>query len=85
VQTLEVIMMGPVRVHDRKQHITGTTDGYCTAMAVIKTGADLSSVLWTFLVTYSAYASVVQMKRVETFEIRFLLIGFLVPFGCACM
>lgn len=54
-------------------------------MAVIKTGADISAVIWTFLVTYSAYASVVQMKKIEKWEVRFLLIGFLLPFVCAAM
>jgi hypothetical protein len=77
--------MGPFKVEFRKGEITGTTDPYCTSMAVIKTGADLSSVIWTFLVTYSAYASVVKSKKVETLEIRFILIGFLLPFLAAVM
>lgn len=78
-------MMGPFRVHRRSSFAPGSTDSYCTAMATIKTGADLSSVVWTFLVTYSAYITVVKLKPIDKREWIFLLVGFLVPFVLALM
>lgn len=85
IQNLYVFAMGPFKVERRKVQITGVTDPFCTCMAVIKTGADLSSVIWTFLVTYSAYATVVKSRKVESLEVRFILIGFLLPFLAAVM
>jgi|JI6StandDraft_1071083.scaffolds.fasta_scaffold13961_9 hypothetical protein len=78
-------MMGPLKVHARSSAVVGSTDAYCTSMAVIKTGADLSSVVWTFLVTFSAYITVVKLKPIDKKEWIFLLIGFLLPFVLALM
>jgi hypothetical protein len=58
----------------------------CAAMGVVKTGADLSSIFWTFVVTYTAYASIVKRRRVDhTMEVLFLLFGFLLPYLLAVM
>jgi hypothetical protein len=55
-------------------------------MGVVKTGADLSSIFWTFVVTYTAYASIVKRRRVDhTMEVLFLLFGFLLPYLLAVM
>lgn len=54
-------------------------------MAVIKTGADLSSVIWTFLLTLSAYVTVVKSKPIDKKEWIFLLVGFALPFALALL
>lgn len=78
-------MLGPFRIHDRSTANINTTDPYCTTMAVIKTGADLSSVIWTFILTYSAYITVVRGVPIEKREWIFVLLGYLLPFGLAAM
>jgi hypothetical protein len=78
-------MMGPVKVHNRSGAVSGSTDPYCTSMAVVKTGSDLSSVIWTFLLSYSAFITVVKSKPIGKKEWLFLLIGFVLPFIFALM
>jgi hypothetical protein len=57
-------MMEPFNVHNRGSLIVDSTDAYCTIMAVVKTGSDLSSVIWTFLLSYAAYVTVVKSKPI---------------------
>ncbi len=55
---------------------TEPTSGFCDFEAILKVSSDLSSIIWTTLIIYSSYASVVLKKNLDQAEISYLIIGF---------
>lgn len=51
----------------------------------MKVTFDLSSIIWTTLIIYSVYASISQKKRLENYEVYYILVGFTFPLAVACM
>lgn len=54
-----------------------TASGFCVFEGILKVSSDLSSIIWTTLIIYSSYASIVLKKNLEQAEISYLIIGFL--------
>jgi hypothetical protein len=53
--------------------------GYCVFESVVKTASDLSSIIWTVIIIYSSYATVVHGSTLIRLELFFLSVGFLLP------
>jgi hypothetical protein len=52
---------------------------------VLKVTSDLSSIIWTALIIYSAFASVVLKKTLDQAEISYLVLGYGFPLIFAIM
>jgi hypothetical protein len=46
---------------------------------MLKTAFDLSSIIWTLIIIYSSYATVVHGFTLERLELFYLTIGYLLP------
>lgn len=77
VQSLYVITLNPILVNSEQQ--SHTTSWFCQLEAVLKCTTDLSSIIWTTLIIYSCYATIVQKKNIDSKEMSFLIISFLFP------
>ena len=53
--------------------------GYCVFEGMLKTSFDLSSIIWTLIIIYSSYATVVHGYTLERMEWFYLGVGFLLP------
>lgn len=71
-------MYNPVLVEERQLELNApSTSPYCTFEAILKVSSDLSSIVWTTLIIYSSFASIVLKKNLERAEIAYLIVGFL--------
>jgi hypothetical protein len=52
---------------------------YCIFESMIKTAFDLSSILWTLVIMYCTFATVVYGSTLERLELFFLALGYLLP------
>ena len=52
---------------------------------MIKTAFDLSSILWTLIIMYCSFATVVHGHTLERLELFYLAIGYLLPILVAIM
>jgi hypothetical protein len=77
VQNLYVLMYNPVLVNDAQTNGMQVTSPYCVFEAILKVASDLSSIVWTTLIIYSSFASIVLKKNLEQAEISYLIVGFL--------
>jgi hypothetical protein len=77
VQNLYVLIYNPVLVNDAQSMEMLKTSPYCVFEAVLKVSSDLSSIVWTTLIIYSSFASIVLKKKLEQAEISYLIVGFL--------
>lgn len=46
---------------------------------MLKTAFDLSSIIWTSIIMYSTFASVVHGSMLERYESFYLVLGYLLP------
>ena len=64
VQNLYVLIYPPVEVH-QAQIYGQTATGFCVFESMLKTASDLSSIIWTLIIIYSSYATVVHGYTLE--------------------
>lgn len=84
-QNLYVILLNPITIHTIETNNGERTSGYCIFEGILKVTFDLSSIIWTTLIIYSVYASVVLKKVLDSREWVYLVIAFVLPFFAACM
>ena len=83
VQNLYVIIYPPEQVYN--DQFSGSLTRYCVFEALVKTSFDLSSIIWTSIIMYSSYASVVKEANLDKLEFFYLAFGFFVPIVLALM
>ena len=76
-------MFNPVSINDDAQQ--ATSSGFCIFEGILKVSSDLSSMLWTSLIMYSVYVSIVWRGTVETWEKFYLALGYVLPVIAAGM
>ena len=84
LQNFIVILYPPVSVHNDEANLTESS-GYCIFEAMVKVAFDLSSIMWTLIIIYSTYATVVHGYTLERLEFFYLTVGYLFPLLVALM
>lgn len=65
---------------------SNTINNICVAQAIITTCFGLSSVIWTSIIAFTLYATVVKnVSNIEEKEKRYLFIGYAIPFLLSMM
>lgn len=80
-----MILFNPITIHEIEENNGPRTSGYCVFEGILKVTFDLSSIIWTTLIIYSVYASVVRKVFLDSFEWLYLVISFAIPLVAACM
>ncbi len=83
LQNIVILILNPILVHRYNQQ--SPTNGYCKFDGIFKVTADLSSIIWTTLIIYSVFASIVLKRDVNNYEISYLVFGFAFPLIVAIM
>lgn len=79
-QAMYVILLNPISIHNiETADPHDSTSGYCIFEGVLKCTFDLSSIIWTTLIIYSIFASVVRNVSLESSELFYLLLAYLLP------
>ena len=84
IQNLYVVIYPPQYVNNDQTSSAALTR-YCIFQALLKTAFDLSSIIWTSIIMYSTYASVVRETSLDKLELFYLAVGFLLPIILALM
>ena len=85
-QALYVVLLNPISIHNiETADPNDSTSGYCIFEGILKATFDLSSIIWTTLILYAIFTSVIKNRSLESYEIIYLLIGFLFPLIAAIM
>ena len=85
-QALYVVLLNPISIHNiETADPHDSTSGYCIFQGIMKATFDLSSIIWTTLILYAIFTSVIRNQSLESYEIIYLLIGFLMPLVAAIM
>ena len=78
MQNVSILIYPPVAVYNDFES-GDMNNGYCVFQATVKTSFDLSSILWTCIIMFNIFATVVRKIEVDKLEVLYLAIGFAVP------
>jgi hypothetical protein len=86
-------MVNPIFVHEAGINFDNDDDDdanvfrYCVFGAILKVWLDLSSIIWTSLIMFSVFATVVLKLTLESLKVEalYLLLAYVFPLTAACM
>ena len=78
LQNVAILIYPPIAVNNDFE-ADSTNAAYCVFQATFKTSFDLSSILWTCIIMFNIFATVVKRAQVDRFEPLYLVLGYLFP------